>query len=815
MTDEESSWDRPLLSGRTKSIDEESHGSSDGRTNDWAYSKVTTDPRDQYKAGLKPVPHNDKQQLRPELSDVEGSKISKPIIRTEWSRYFNGWFVHLPAILVTTAVLLIGSIKFYWYPEIGPIVSGYRLDTDIISNVLQFVAKLHELLIVASLSSIALAIYRRRLITSGVRLGFLTGGYRVGDLNYLRTAAFRRQGLNTSKPWEMLLPGFLVFATILSTIVGPASAVLLLPSLGWYDFDTSSAFSKIEPPLLYWWTRGSIWFKSPFSNFKECEGAAGVYQDYCTAGGFPEISSWVRDYAATDLTNNLTFHSTSSEIRRHLVFTQANEKPNTASTTLATTPSHFLMTSIGLFNQFIENSDVGGLSSEPRYRLTAGGGANVNSPSGEGPGLYQPFVQSRCTIHDKGYLLNTPGSVHFPSEFLNCFNDTECLQSQENPRQFNEKDWLDNPELDKVSASSTFFLDKQNSTVVYMNGIIPDATLGKAKNLVYICSLLASWAPSNFSIDPSVSDTLHSSLSDDKSMREMYRNGTHKDVRVIRFYREWFKYLNPHWNTSTTARASGIGQIVGSFSSKENQNGKYVDVLAPVDGTNNTAAETFLAKVFGVYLVEGLARNNLEQRTRVKLNSTETELYYLDLNEQHGYQGGIHKITPFNNTHLQDEWRDIKSQRNQTFADFKAVLDTALPINFTAERYGYGSGQSRRTLDFAQVMMYIYLGTIAVYAAIVGIGYVLELLKVKSGGERMRVLSVIPWSDLQDLIILALKTPPPTDEDLTDAGAGVTSDKVWEKVVRAESDDKRNIQLAFKGTTHTRKLDVSRKERYY
>ncbi|KAL0783121.1 hypothetical protein CaCOL14_001027 [Colletotrichum acutatum] len=733
LTDEETPWDRPLLSSRSKSIDEDSQGSSDRQTNDWAYAKVRTDPRDQHEPRLKAVHNKDQYKSRSELSNIEDStKTSKPITRTKWSRLLNGWIVHFPAILVTIAVLLIGSVRFYWYPEIGPVVGGYRLDTDVISNILQLVAKLHELLIVASLSAVALAIYRRHLVTSGIRLGFLTGGYRVGDLTYLTSSAFRRQGLDTSKPWEMLLPAFLVFATIVSTIVGPASAVLLLPSLGWYEFDTSLAFSKIEPPLLYGVTRNKTWFESPFGRSAECKGPAGVQRRYCTASGFPEILSWVRDYAATDLTNNITFHATSSEIRRHLVFTQADEKSSVASTTLCTTPPHFLMTNVGLFQQFIRNSDVGVISREPRYRLTAGGGVNITSPSGNGTGLYQPFVQSKCAIYDRSHLQKT-----------------------------------------------------------------------------------VDWAPSKFSVDPGVSDTLHSSLNDDESMRKIYRSSNNTDVRVMKFHADWFRHLNPGWNLSDTARATGIGQIIMNFSSKQEQNGTTVNVLAPVDGTNNTAAEIFLAKVFGVYLLEGLARGNLEQRTRVKLNETEDQLTYLDLNEQHGYRGGIHTVSHYNNTHHRDKWNGNTVEVSSSFADFKAMLNTTFPMNFTAERYGYGSGQGRKTLEFAQVMMLIYLGTITFYAASVGIGYVLELLKFKSGGKRIRVLSVIPWSDLQDLIILALKTPPPSDEDLADAGAGVTSEKVWEKVVRAESDDKRNVQLAFQETTHTRKLDVTRKERYY
>ncbi|KAK1981248.1 hypothetical protein LZ30DRAFT_556548, partial [Colletotrichum cereale] len=178
----------------------------------------------------------------------------KCITRSGRSRYFHGWIVHLPAVFLTIVVLVIGKMRIYWYPEHGPLVgNNYHLDAEIISNVLQLVAKIHELLIIASLSSIALAMFRRRLITNGVRLGFLTGSYRVGDLGYLGTAAFWRQGIDVLEPWEILLSGFLVFATIMSTIVGPASAVLLIPTLDWYDFKPGTAFGNIEQPLLYWW----------------------------------------------------------------------------------------------------------------------------------------------------------------------------------------------------------------------------------------------------------------------------------------------------------------------------------------------------------------------------------------------------------------------------------------------------------------------------------------------------------------------------------------------------------------------------------
>jgi hypothetical protein len=275
----------------------------------------------------------------------------------------------MPALLMTVAILVIGSWKFYWYPEQGPLIEDYRVDADTISNVLQLVAKLHELFIVASLSTIALAMFRQSLITDGVHLGFLTGGHRVGDLGYLKTAAFWRQGVDMSNLCCLLLSGFVVFATIMSTIVGPASAVLLVPTLGWYTMNPSDAFSKIELPLLYTRNRANVWYPLQHDAPDTCDGVEGLFQVSCPAGGFPEINSWLQDFAATDLGNNLTFHSTSADLRRHLVFTLANNTQNTSVTTLCTTPPHFLTNSLGLFQKYIDHADVGTLSREPRYRL--------------------------------------------------------------------------------------------------------------------------------------------------------------------------------------------------------------------------------------------------------------------------------------------------------------------------------------------------------------------------------------------------------------------------------------------------------------
>lgn len=740
-------------------------------------------------------------------------RTPKHIVRNGWTRYFHGCIVHMPALLMTAVVLGVGSRKFYWYPEEGPLITDYRVDADTISNVLQLVAKLHELFIVASLSSIALAMFRRSLITSGVRLGFLTGGYRVGDLAYLKTTAFCRQGFGALKPRDWLLPGFIVFATLMSTIVGPASAVLLVPTLGWYRIDTSVAFSKIELPLIYTWKRTNIWYPGRHDAPDRCEGVQGLYLDFCPAAGFPEISSWLKDFPATDLRNNLTFHSTSADLRRHLVFTLANNTQNSSLTTLCTTPLHF--------QKYIDHADVGALSREPRYRLQTMQKSTSTSPSQQNTTLYQPFIQAKCTVYDKEEAAKDPSSLNYPVGSLNCFNDKDCERTQGDNITY-DKTLLKQDKWDNDSVVRQF-LAPNNSPVVLIDGQIPDSSSGEPRHALYLCNLLASWVPSNFVVDPRVSDALQSSFSHDSVMQDFYRNNTQKDIKNLRFSKAWFEALNPTWNEGNTTGITALWRLVQNFYSKENLNGtnratlSFIDPHENATDANYTAAEIFLAKVFGVYLTDGLARSTYEhQTTQLILNNTgDDQLTYINLDEQYGVRGGVHNLTSHNSTFYRDTWRGQTIDHKGNISQVRKDLETYLPIDIVADRYGYGSGQKRRTLQWAQAMMGIYLGIVVVYASWVGVMSVVDIFSSESSRGRTRVLSIIPWSDLQDLILLALRSPVPGERDLADAGAGVSSTRVWQTTVRAAADDDLNAHLVLGDAQVARRLKVDRSTRYY
>lgn len=98
------------------------------------------------------------------------------------------------------------------------------------------------------------------------------------------------------------------------------------------------------------------------------------------------------------------------------------------------------------------------------------------------------------------------------------------------------------------------------------------------------------------------------------------------------------------------------------------------------------------------------------------------------------------------------------------------------------------------------------------YALTVGFAHA---VKLTGRGRRLRVLSVVPWADLQDLIVLALKTPPPRDADLADAGAGFSSPSVWKKTVKARADEQHDVQLALNDEPGMERLGVTGKEKYF
>jgi hypothetical protein len=101
---------------------------------------------------------------------------------------------------------------------------------------LQFVAKFHELLMQVSIVEIAICLVRYEATRGFVPLGALSGAYQATQLSYLWSLDFLSLFTSNAfrgRPWRktgmlLAIPALLV----LTALVGPSSAVLMIPEPG-------------------------------------------------------------------------------------------------------------------------------------------------------------------------------------------------------------------------------------------------------------------------------------------------------------------------------------------------------------------------------------------------------------------------------------------------------------------------------------------------------------------------------------------------------------------------------------------------------
>ncbi|KAK8096237.1 Short-chain dehydrogenase [Apiospora kogelbergensis] len=152
------------------------------------------------------------------------------------------WFCHIVALSATLYLASLYFTNYYWMDENQWTKSWYfaHLSQDDALKALQFAAKAHEIFIVISLVAMVLHLVRRGLTKSnGLSVGHLVSGYQVESLSLL----FRKRLWSPALARPIQSPGAVVVTVILfvsillAKLVGPASAILVLPSLKWWPVD--------------------------------------------------------------------------------------------------------------------------------------------------------------------------------------------------------------------------------------------------------------------------------------------------------------------------------------------------------------------------------------------------------------------------------------------------------------------------------------------------------------------------------------------------------------------------------------------------
>jgi hypothetical protein len=150
-----------------------------------------------------------------------GHKTEQRKVAAYQSRRMAALFSLLHAIPFIGATTL---LAFYW--------TKYWIGRETVAlTALQFVAKLHEILMQASLVEILVYIIRSHALKGYVPLGALWGAAQASQISYLWSLDFLAVlGSSNLKAWRRVAFGLTVSTLlVMITIVGPSSAVLMIP----------------------------------------------------------------------------------------------------------------------------------------------------------------------------------------------------------------------------------------------------------------------------------------------------------------------------------------------------------------------------------------------------------------------------------------------------------------------------------------------------------------------------------------------------------------------------------------------------------
>lgn len=154
----------------------------------------------------------------------------------------------------------------------------------------QIAAKIHEVLIVASLSLIIFHAVRHELLYgNGLPLGLIGSGFNFGSFDFFFTREFRGALLNWGKPGQRLRKaGFIVLLCIagfIAALAGPSSATLIVPTSQTYPAGSTDFF--LAGSSQDFWPSDIADAASSLQKFCSPENSSNL--GICPAGGYLSI----------------------------------------------------------------------------------------------------------------------------------------------------------------------------------------------------------------------------------------------------------------------------------------------------------------------------------------------------------------------------------------------------------------------------------------------------------------------------------------------------------------------------------------------
>ncbi|KAL8792005.1 MAG: hypothetical protein Q9195_005423 [Heterodermia aff. obscurata] len=197
--------------------------------------------------------------------------------------------------MLFTIILVALNLKYYF---IEFHLQGIILSDDINLALLQVAAKVQELLIVASTSTIVFDLIRTELLNgNGVPLGLIGSGFAFKDISWFWSPDFwcsvRYQAQWHRKTFLLVT---LVLAGLLAVLAGPATAVLVIPRSRVWPAGGSSFFLQGNEDELW----PSYLNYTPAQDSPLCRGSNPMRYGICPSGGY---YAFLNHYGQVNISN--------------------------------------------------------------------------------------------------------------------------------------------------------------------------------------------------------------------------------------------------------------------------------------------------------------------------------------------------------------------------------------------------------------------------------------------------------------------------------------------------------------------------------
>lgn len=666
----------------------------------------------------------------------------------------HGWRIvrhalHAIPILLTFAILSLSFRRVYLcdlgYPGLQSILNAF-----------QYAAKAHELLVNASLSAIVIHRTRQEMsLLNGLPFGLVSAGYQLTDLSYLLSHQFLaavklRTGIRKMHHLPFVLLLIVVFA--LSALVGPSSAIALIPKLAWWTIKDpfsstgGSTFISLNYSSLYPTdiSLGPSDQKRCAANGSETPSGWST-QSTCPSAGYLDIQQWVNTARNQNQAPNITMLETDFGVARYLSAGDTDKFGGYTVASTVTSNSAILLAGLWQYatTEGLETSKLG----RP----------NISPSFADGQPFQKPLVQVQCNTLINGSD-GPPTTLEYPySHIVTPSNQSYSgIWSQPLPagvlnpvinvttdgHQLMGFDWVD--------LTSSAGRPMIGAAFVFSTPSIPVAYLP--------CTIDAAWAPVKPWLDPKIDRVVLQDSADPLTItrdRNKMANSTQMNLNT-----EWAQTLNPMGAVSYGQNLYDID--ISTIVAIVLKTGfKHADGMWFVDGGGPTS--WLFSTILSLQIADGLARMNAYY-----------PIYTCHDNATNSSASFIIDIT---NIDLGPRpWYPP----DEPFAAVARLNTTEYTeVTWRVERLGYGWGLGGTTIKLAMAALLLHVLLV-----------VIHLVNLVIGGW-----TSTSWANIGEMIALAVDSEPA--EKLVNTSAGVEKSATWQEIVKIQEVGEEGLQLVF------------------